>query len=87
MPNIDAYLSNIMSPVYGEEVRGSIHDAINSEVFGRGIDTAGNFHWHATVDGHHVYMAQNNGQYGYYYNFMCRADQCIKGGIVTYSRL
>ena len=64
------------------------------EVFGRGIDTAGNFHWHDTDDGHHVYMAQNNGMSnfeipgkcrmcGYYYNFMCRAEQCIKDGIVT----
>ena len=64
------------------------------EVFGRGIDTAGNFHWYDTDDGHHVYMAQNNGmsnfeipekcrQCGYYYNFMCRAEQCIKDGIVT----
>ena len=31
------------------------------EIFGRGIDTAGNLHWNDTDDGHHVYMAKNNG--------------------------
>lgn len=64
------------------------------EVFGRGIDTAGNLHWHDTDDDHRVYIVQNNGicnfqllekcrQCGYYYNFMCCAEQCIKDGIVA----
>lgn len=30
MANISTYLANIMNAVYGEEVRGSIHDAINA---------------------------------------------------------
>lgn len=30
MANIDSYLEQIRSAVYGEEVRGSIHDAISA---------------------------------------------------------
>ena len=58
------------------------------EVFAKYEDTAGNLHWHGTETGEHIIKKQDplsNFQIpdkckycGYYYNFLCRAEQCIK---------
>lgn len=63
------------------------------EVFAKYEDTAGNLHWHGTETGEHIIKKQdplsnfqipNKCKYcGYYYNFLCRAEQCIKDGVIT----
>ena len=63
------------------------------EVFAKYEDTAGNLHWHGTETGEHIIKKQDplsNFQIpdkckycGYYYNFLCRAEQCIKDGVIT----
>ena len=63
------------------------------EVFARGIDTAGNYHYSDTDGRHHIIPFQDaitnfripdKCKYcEYYYNFLCRANQCVNDGIVT----
>lgn len=63
------------------------------EIFAKYEDTAGNLHWHGTETGEHIIKKQDplsNFQIpdkckycGYYYNFLCRAEQCIKDGVIT----
>ena len=63
------------------------------EVFAKYEDTAGNLHWHGTETGEHIIKKQDplstfqipdKCKYcGYYYNFLCRAEQCIKDGVIT----
>ena len=63
------------------------------EVFAKYEDTAGNLHWHGTETGEHIIKKQDplsNFQIpdkckycGYYYNFLCRAEQSIKDGVIT----
>ena len=60
------------------------------EVFAKYEDTAGNLHWYGTETGEHIIKKQdplsnfqipNKCKYcGYYYNFLCRAEQCINDG-------
>ena len=63
------------------------------EVFAKYEDMAENLHWHGTETGEHIIKKQDplsNFQIpdkckycGYYYNFLCRAEQCIKDGVIT----
>ena len=63
------------------------------EVFGKYVDTAGNLHLHGTETGEHIIRKQDqlsNFQIpdkckycGYYYNFRCRAERCIKAELIS----
>ena len=57
------------------------------EVFAKYEDTAGNLHWHGTETGEHIVRRDPISNFlipekcehcGYYYNFLCRAERCIK---------